>query len=233
MQRKVIPISKSSIGIKCGDCIHYKRNAKFEKVCNDLGRKSFADAPNCYSPDVYILSKHNPEALSQLALLYKDFTAQETRVFMSLLKNAKAFEKAKLKFGMPVYFRISNDFLANYYRGFVLNVTNAGEQRVYVTSDLNKTQRDKPMVGDLMRESVFTVPEFKKKKAQLQKSGHLVDSKPTFSSTTNKTELSAYDYHPPSMESAPKEWFDKQDRAKPKAKSKLSRGIDGTLEFKL
>lgn len=231
MARKIIPIGKASIGIKCGDCIHFKRMKKFEKPCSDLGRKHFADAPDCYSPDVYILAKHNPEILFNLALLYKDFTSQETRVFMSLLKKSKAFEKTKLQFGMPVYFSISNDYLNNYYRGFVLDVTSSAPQNVFVTSDLNNTQRTKPMIGTFMRESVYSVTEFKKKKAQLQKAGKLVDPKPKFTLSEDTVALGKSDYHPPSMDDAPREWFDKSGKAKPK--KAIKKRLDGTLEFQV
>jgi len=235
MAKRIIPIGKASIGIKCGDCIHFKRMSKFEKPCNDLGRKHFADAPDCYSPDVYALAKHSPEILFNLALLYKDFTAQQTRVFMSLLKKSKTFEKSKLQFGMPVYFRIGNeDFLSNYYRGFVLDVTSSAPQSVFITSDLGAKQRKQPMIGTFLRESVFSVTEFKKKKAALQKAGKLVATKPTFSCTKSKTALGAADYQPPSMDDAPREWFDKtKAKGKDKKKGSKIKAIDGTLEFKI
>lgn len=233
MARKIIPIGKATIGIKCGDCIHFKRVEKFGKPCADLGRKHFADAPDCYSPDVYVLVKHNPEILFNLALLCKEFTSQETRVFMSLLKKAKAFEKAKLHFGMPVYFSLGQDFLSNYYLGFVLDITTMATQIVYVTSDLAKTQRSKPMIGQIPRSEVYTLSEFKKKKAQLQKDGRLVDPKPKFNVVTNKELLAKKEYVPPSMESAPKEWFDKAKKGKAKAKTLTSskKRLDGTLVF--
>lgn len=226
---KTIPIGRATIGIKCGDCIHFKRMEKFGKPCSELGKKHFADAPDCYSPDVYLMAKHTPDILYQLALLMKDFTAQETRVYLSLLRKSKTFEKAKLKFGQPVYFSISGDYLGNYYRGFVLDVTSSAPQNVFVTSDLRKTQRNNPMIGAFMRDSILTIGEFKKRKLKLQKQGRLVDPKPTFSATVNKSELANIDYQPPSMETAPQEWFDKQAAKKKKPKKRL----DGTLEFRL
>jgi hypothetical protein len=236
MARKIIPIGKSSIGIKCGDCIHFKRISKFEKPCSLLGRKHFADAPDCYAPDVYLLAKHNPEILFNLALLYKEFTAQETRVFMSLLKKSKTFEKAKLQFGMPVYFCVSTDYLSNFYRGFVLDVTSSGDaQTVSVTSDLSKAQRDRPMIGMFLRDSIYTVSEFKKKKVQLHKANRLLDPKPKFSAVADKSIVANIDYVPPSMDNAPREWFDKQDKSKAKSKfkgvQKSKRRLDGNLEF--
>lgn len=230
MARKIIPIGKSSIDIKCGDCIHFKRQKKFEKPCADLGRKHFADAPSCYSPDVYVLAKHNPEILFNLALLYKDFTSQQTRVLMSLFKKAKTFEKTKLQFGMPVYFSISNStYLNNFYRGFVLDVTTSAPQMVVVTSDLGCTQRSKPMIGSFLRESVFSVTEFKKKRSQMQKANKLIDPKPMFTVKSDAVALGKSDYQPPSIDDTPKEWKDKTSKSKTKKSFKKS--LDGTLEF--
>lgn len=231
MARKIIPIGKATIGIKCGDCIHFKRTAKFEKPCNELGRKHFADAPDCYAPDVYLLAKQNPEILFNLALLYKDFTPQETRVFMSLLKKAKTFNKAGIHFGMPVYFCTGPDYLNNFYQGFCLDVTSTVPSMVYVTSDLGKAQRNKPMIGMFLRESVYTLSEFKKKRAKLQKAGKLVDPKPLSSSTGDKAMLSKIDYCPPSLDTVPKEWLDKTKIKKGKEKAKSKRQLDGALVF--
>jgi hypothetical protein len=229
--KKVIPISKGSIGLKCGDCLHFKRNAKFEKPCHQLGVKHFQDAPYCYTPDAYLLTKKNPEVLYQLGMLLKDFSAQESRVFMSILKASKAFEKHyDLKFGQPVYFKVGNDFLSNYFRGFVIGVAEAGDNQVFITSDLGKKQRVNPMVGSFLRDSVLTSAEWKAKRSALQKAKRLVDPAATFTAPP-KVKLLADDYVPPSMETAPTEWFDKAtDRVSSK---KLKKSKDGTLEFKI
>lgn len=231
-KKKVIPIAKASIGLKCGDCLHFKRNAKFEKPCSQLGIKHFANAPSCYTPDPYILSAQSPDVLNKLGLLLSNFSAKETRVFMAILKQSTSLEKNfKLKFGQPVFFRIGPDFLSNYFRGFVLGVAEEGDAQVYVTSDMEKKQRKSPVMASLLRDSVFTASEWKKKKLQLTNDKRLQDPKPLFAVqkiTTKMDEL----YVPQSLETAPADWFNKVDN-RPKAKKHLRTEADGSLSFKI
>lgn len=233
-KKKVIPIAKASIGLKCGDCLHFKRNAKFEKPCSQLGVKHFANAPACYSPDPYILSAQSPDVLNRLGLLLANFSAKESRVLMSILKQTGTLEKHyKLKFGQPVFFRIGNDYLSNYFRGFVLAIAEDGDAQVYVTSDMEKKQRKQPVLATLIRTSVFTLSEWKKKKAQLLADKRTQDPKPLFTVQKIKTKMDEL-YVPQSLESAPADWFNKVDR--PKASKKrppVREAADGSLSFKM
>lgn len=236
LKKKVIPIAKTSIGLKCGDCLHFNTTAKFEKTCVNLGVKKFSDAPSCYAPNVYFLGRKNPDVINQLGFLLRDFTAQDQRIFLSLLKQASSFEKKyKLKFGQPVYFCLGSDYLSNYFSGYVIGVADAGEGQVFVGSDLKGRQRGKPLTCTLLRDSVFTIPEWKKKEAQLKKANRLVDPSPLFNTVAlKKSELKEDGYVPPSLDSAPPEWFDKEPEKKSKAKlsfKKSVRKLDGNLEF--
>lgn len=233
-KKKVVKLAKNTIGLKCGDCLHHKLNSKFEKPCSQLGVKHYADAPSCYSPNVYNLGKKNPDALYQMGMILRDFTAQDMRIFLSVLKQGRSFEKNfKLKFGQPVYFHFGSDYLSNYFSGYVIGVAEMGEGQVFIGSDMNGRQRGKPMVASLMRESVYTLTEWKKKQVALTKAGRIKDPKPLFSAP-KATELKAADYVPPNMDSAPREWYTKEKIAKGKdgriAKKRL-KTIDGKLEF--
>lgn len=240
MKKKVIPIAPkhASIGLKCGECLHFKANAKFEKPCSQLGIQRFSDAPNCYSPDVYLLGKKNPDTLFQLGLLLRDFSAQESRVFFAILKQSKAFEKHyELKFGQPVYFRIGNDYLSNYFHGFAIGVAECGDGQVFIGSDMNSRQRGSPMTCTLLKDSVLTVSDFKKKRAALEKEGRLVDPKPMFTMPKATLKADKDGYEPPSMDSAPAEWYSK-DKPNKKVKdgrisSKSLKRLNGKLEFKV
>jgi hypothetical protein len=232
-KKKVIPIAKSSIGLKCGDCLHWKRNAKFEKPCANLGVKHFAVAPACYSPDPYILSAQSPDTLYRLGLLLTNFSAKEARVFMAILKQSGTLEKHyKLKFGQPVFFRIGNDFLSNYFRGFVLGIAEEGDAQVYVTSDLEKKQRKQPVIATLLRASVYTLSEWKKKKQQLLDDNRKQDPKPLFAVQKVKTKMDEL-YVPQSLDTAPADWFNKVETKRPKFKKHFKEAADGTLSFKI
>ena len=229
---KVIPIAKATIGLKCGDCIHFKRNPKFEKPCSQLGTKHFANAPACYSPDPYILSSQAPDVLYKLGMLLNGLSVKETRVFLSIVKQNGDLEKNyKLKFGQPVFFRIGNDYLSNYFRGFVLGASHDGDDQIYVTSDMDRKQRKQPLIATLMRSSVFTMSEWTKKKAKLLADKKTQDPSPLFSVQKIKTKIDDL-YVPQSLETAPADWFNKVD-GRPKRKQRIKEQADGTLSFKL
>ena len=119
---KVIPITTLKAKPRCGDCLHFKHISKFEKVCNTLGIKQFAEAPTCFSPNIYVLTKKNPDTLHQLGMLLRDWTPAETRVFMALLRQKIVMDKNYgLQFGQPVMFKIGGgDYLSNYFKGYVI-----------------------------------------------------------------------------------------------------------------
>lgn len=229
-KKTIIPISaKNSINQKCGDCLHFKLSAKFEKPCSQLGVKSYGAAPSCFSPNVYAMAQKSPDLLFQVGLMFHNFTPSQSRVLLSLLNMNKVFAKSyNLKFGQPVFFRLGNDYLSNYFKGFVAGVASAGEQQVFVTSDLSGAQKLKPVIATLTRDSVFSVSDFKKKREELVTRDKLTDPQPL------KTKVKKIDakYDVPSMEKAPAGWFDAHG-AKLSSKKKLKKGKDNTLSFKI
>lgn len=233
---KVIPITPVKAKMKCGDCLHFKHVAKFERPCNTLGVKHFADAPTCFDPNVYELQEVNPDVLFQMAVLMRQFNPKQTRVFLGLMRQKLTMEKNyDLSFGQPVMFRIGGgDYLSNYFRGYVLGVCSVGDSQVYVTSDMGKTQRKKPAVATLMPSSVFTISQWKKKQCQLIKENKLKDPNPLYSAKVDKKDLTI-DYQVPSLEDAPAAWFDKTDKGNGtmNSKKRLKKGNDGTLSFKV
>jgi hypothetical protein len=230
IKKKFIPIAKDSASApKCGDCLHFKRLAKFEKPCSELGTKHFAKAPECYAPDAYALSPMSPDVLFQMGLMLREMDAKQARVFSALIRQIPYMEKHYgLRLGQPVFFKIGADYLSNYFRGHVLAVTEVGNSQVFVTSDMKKTQRSNPMIASLMRESLLSLTEFKKKRERLVREGRENDPKPLWSKPKKAVDET---YVPPSMETAPKEWYDKVAKDKPKAKFK--READGSLTFQL
>ncbi len=222
--------AKTSIGFKCGECLHFDRLAKFEKPCTQLGVKAFASAPICFTPNVFKLQSVNPDIFYQLGVLTKDFTSTESRLVIALLKQVNVQEKVyKLRFGQPVYFALGNDYLANYFLGYVISVNTSGDELVYVTSDLGKKQRKTPMLGSFMLDSVFTSSKFKIKKESLIKQGRLAEK----SSIITMTKTKALDYEVPTLDNAPKEWLDKANVKKGKAGRKAKKELDGSLSFSI
>jgi hypothetical protein len=147
------------------------------------------------------------------------------------LNQNKVYEKSYgLKFGQPVFFRLGTDYLVNYFKGYVIGVATAGEQQVFVTSDLGGDQRHKPVVATLMRDSIYTNTAFRKKRFQLEAESRYVDPKPMYKPVAKKVDSS---YEIPSMENAPEEWY-ASFGARLKSSKKLKRGKNGKdLTFKV
>ena len=217
-------------GNKCGECLHHKRVAKFEKVCSQIGVGPFRKAPRCYAPNPYILNTVDPDALMKFGLFLLSLNGKQARVVTALLKKKDKMQKNYgLLFGQPVWFTIGADYLSNYFVGIVVDCSSVGDSQVTVTSSLRDKQRKSAMQAVLLRESIYTSSEFKKKKAKLILDGRLTDPKPMFSSTIKKVDES---YVPPTIESAPAEWFNKVDKKKPASKSRLKQ-IDGNLVYQI
>lgn len=232
LKKEATASSKTAIGLKCGDCLHFKDVAKFDKPCQFLSIQAHAKAPSCYAPNVYKLVFNNDaEAHHKLGILIKDFDPSQMRMLAAIFaQQAKIKKRYRLSYGQPVYFCFGSDYLSNYFKGYFINGSVDGEDSVYVASSLNRQQRKKPLVASLMRDSVFTLTEFEKKKRSLIKDDRLVDPKPLFG--TNKVNPKDLDdYEVPTMEKAPKEWYDKIDKKKPKAKKSFVKAVNGSLKF--
>jgi hypothetical protein len=231
--------NKLQLGFKCGECLHHEKYSKFEKPCIALGVTKQASAPSCFTPNVFRLQKHTPDILNQLGFLLKDFSSADARILLGLLRSKQTYEKYKLMFGQPVYVRLGQDYLSNYYLGYVIGVAGHGNPMVYVTSDMHRTQIANPAIMALLPDSVFSTVTFKKKRAQLKQNNLLVDPKPLF----NKRQASkakADTYEVPTLESVPASWFENfSDRTRATAikgktattKRPIKRELDGSLSF--
>lgn len=190
--------SKSNqLTLRCGDCLHFAGTAhpSFGQACKLMGVKTFATAPNCYSPNVILFRKAGPDTFATLASVIASFSPQQSRVLMGLLKSAGSLEKHGYTFLQKVYFRCGEDFLDNYFYGHVLGLGLNGTLAVVGASYFTATRS--PLVAYLLPESVFSAEVFNKKKRKLQKYGLLyAPRKPHVNDITA-------DYEPPTMETSP------------------------------
>ncbi len=217
---------------KCGDCMHFDHYAKFQSVCSKLGVLKNRLAPPCFTENVFVLQKQSPDVLNQIGLLLKDFTPSQARILLAILAKKKKYKEYGLAFGMPVYFHLGSDYLNNYFKGYVVGVANRGEPMVYVSSDLNKKQVNKPAMLALYPDSVFTISQFEKKKKSLADNNRLNDPKITTIGKKNKTEISdVFDFEPPTLEAAPASWFDIYSKVG-KEKANFKKGKNG-IEFQI
>lgn len=226
--------SRLTIGFKCKECLHFAKHPKFEKLCSKLGVLANADAPACFTPNVYSLQKHSPDVMNHLGLLIKDFSAPEARILIALLRSKKVYERYGLAFGMPVYVRFGADFLGNYYRGYVIGVAPHGEPMVYVTSDMNRKQSNKTVIMALLPDSILTISEFKKKRDELIANKKLKDPNPTVFGKPVRKKHVDIDYEPPTLETVPTSWFDAYStRTLKDSSKKLKKEKDGSLTYKI
>ncbi len=233
--------NKVSLGLRCGDCIHHGKIAKFERPCIQLGVQQFASAPDCFSPDVYQLTKHNAELLNQLGLLVRDFTQNQFRILSFTFKSINIMLRHGLKFGQPVYFCLGKDYLSHYFKGYVIGASTDG-QYIYITSHLKKSRSATLLT--LYSDSVLTVSTFKSKRKELLEANRL--SLPSDTKTdTQKIPLIALinaraninkpkkdvlaDYTPPTLDNAPDGWIDIHEK---KVKPKTKRTPKVTVETK-
>jgi len=209
---------KVSLGVHCGDCIHFNGPAKFEKACSMLGVDSRSRAPDCFNPDVFKLKDtSNPELLKELGNLIRNFKPHQLRIMAFMLaRQGNAMSKAKLKFGQPVYFSLGGDYLSHYFKGYVVS---ASDDSVYVVAKLNKCKTNTSLTLD--RTSVLTRTEYKELESTL------VDENRIFMSPAEKRKCRVLpiaeqldekgrvphveqfkdDYEPPSIDTAPPEWL--------------------------
>jgi len=210
-----------TLGIKCGDCIHYKRGpAKFESVCSELGVQSFAKAPNCFSPNVYALAKVSDDALTKLGSIVRDMTTQQLRLLIFSLRSSAQIHKVNLQFSQPVYFTLGGNYLSHYFKGFVIGVSD-DFQHVIVSASLSGSCKTTLY---MLVDSLLTGSQFKKKRVALVKAKRIKPRKPDSSlgNAIAEGELMLYnsagvavdiDYTPPTVDSAPVEWIDKRKAA--------------------
>lgn len=233
---------KVSLGMKCGDCLHYQRGpAKFENTCNKMGVDAKSKAPDCFSPDVFRLnSTVSPDTLGKIGFLIRDFSPSQSRILSHLLsKNGNAIHKHGFKFGQPVYFTLGEDYISHYFKGYVIS---ACDDYIYVASVLNKAKKSTSLT--LIPKTVLSYKEYKIKEAKLLK------SKKIFMSERDKKiirklpfaehidaqgcvklpEQVKSDYEPPTFDTAPEAWFNIYDtklqaklrKKKPKGKKDKS-----------
>lgn len=213
--------TRSNVVLRCGDCLHFKGtpHPSFGSRCSDLGVKSYGSAPPCYAPNVVIFNKVSPDTFAVLASLVSSFSPAQSRVLMGLLKTAGSLDKYGYSFLQKVYFRLGEDYLDNYYSGYVLGV--GMEKTVSIVGKAFFKGDKRPIMATLMPESVLDTEEFKKRRKKLMASGKLYEPR-----KARKNDISD-EYMPPTIETA-QETLD--EMAKRSGKKRIKNGKLKVLE---
>lgn len=209
-------LSAASLGeaYKCSECLHFTKHAHpaFKTVCKERGIKGIALAPKCYTPDTSILAG-NSDSFVQLATLMADYTPRQKRILIAVLKQKTTTKKRfsrKIPFGTKMFFLgMGGDYISNYLSGYAMGFTSAGELVITGSPDRNSRGRSYMayMVDD---DNLMTASEWKKKKRDLKTAGRVYDPKTlTLPKPEEHTDA-------PTIDNAPKAWYDKQEKKKKK-----------------
>jgi hypothetical protein len=207
--------AKDNTKLKCGDCLHFKGTSHpmYGEVCSNRGVKTFATAPNCYTPNVVVFRKAGPDTLRVLSGIISGFTPSQSRVLMGLLKGAGALEKRGLSFMQKVYHCFGEDYLDNYVSGYVLGL--GLEDTILVVGQDYLRNSSTMVVSHLMRSSLITQDEFKSKRKSLIESGKVYQPR-----RPHKNIKIDEKYEPPTLETSVDELEKAASRGEKKKKTR-------------
>lgn len=119
VKTKVSQKMKAS-SLRCGDCIHFSRGPKkYDSLCSKLGVLKERQAPSCFSPNTKTLvSRRVP--IEQLGEMIQSMTGSQLRILAHVLKDAAGVKETKFSFGQLVYVSIGGDYLAHYFKAYVV-----------------------------------------------------------------------------------------------------------------
>lgn len=203
---------------RCGDCLHYQRHAHSAKgsVCEKEGIRAFAIAPKCFTPDVSVL-QGNTDAFLQLSMLVNSYTPKQRRIMLAVIRDASKVKKHGYTIGTKVYFKVTHgDYLNNYFIGYVMGRTSAGEIMITGTPD-RKTRGNSFMFYVNDKTALLSHADWKAKEHELREAG-LINDPVEKRNRIKKTDEE--EYQPPTIDSVPESWYTKTDRKEKKTKSK-------------
>jgi len=161
---------------RCGECLHFKQSKhhSFDDVCSKLGRRPFAIAPTCYTPD-YSKVIANTDEFVQMVSLFGDKTPQQKRIILAILKAEPKGKKLRMGTKMYLNYR-GREYISNYLCGYVVGYTSGGEVVLCGTPERGTRGRSffAYLRGD---ESLITPKEWKERFLSLRASGRIQDPK--------------------------------------------------------
>lgn len=199
---------------KCRECLHFQRHPhpSHKTICKDEGIKAFALAPKCFTPDVTKIAQ-NPDTFVSIASILSTYSPEEKRILLALLRSPKK-GKANLSFGTKVYFlAFGSDYLSNYLSGYFVGYSSSNEIMIAGSPHQKAKGGKSYMFFCKDTDNLLFAPEWKLKRKELLDKCRTQDPKNAVLVKTS----AVHDYDPPSLDTAPASWLDKQE-AKPKRK---------------
>ena len=204
--------SAKSLGeaFKCGDCLHHTKSCHphREAICSNLGVRSFAIAPKCFTPDVTKVIT-NSEQFVVLASIFQSYTPTQKRIMVGILRGAKTCNSKEFKFGTKLYLRTGGDNLSSYRCGYVVGYTSSGELILAGSAD-RKSVGSTFFAYLKSNEGLLTHKEWVVKREQLVQACRFTDLK---TSNTSAMMAKYLDYEVPSIDTA-QDFFDRNEGKK-------------------
>lgn len=207
---------------KCGTCLHFQ-NMPYpgaRKSCDKLGH--LASSPKCelYNPNIAILADKSPSVVKLIGKIAQKFNRSELQLLGHLMYAADTTRREGWYIGQPVWFCIGQDYLTNYFQGYVLR---ANAEFVFITAELS--QGAGGTYVQVMKKSTLDEEQFLKVRRQLVKAGRVTEPRKNGNPTLfeelqmTKAEFVARrealvsapsDYEPPTLDTVPQHWLDKR-----------------------
>ncbi len=189
--------------MKCGECLHFKQtpHPSFEGVCNNLGVRSFAVAPKCFTPDYTKVITNIDEFLSMVTF-FNSKTPQQKRIMLGMLRQQPSGRK--LKMGTKLYINVrGRDYIDNYLCGYVVGYSSAGQ--LVLSGSSSRNTRGRTFFAYLRYDdNLLTHSEWKKKFAELKQKGRITDPK-SVAVRDITASVQNDDYEVPTIDTAPKD----------------------------
>lgn len=194
---------------RCGECLHFRQSKHLahKELCCKEGVKTFAIAPNCFTPDVTQIAG-NSDTFVQVATMFQAYTTKQQRILLAMLR--KKTTKSKLAFGTKVIFHaMGKDYISNYLSAYVMGHTSSGE--LILGGSPDQKSRGKMFFAYMKDdEHLLTPAQWRQKKTALKEAGKVYDPSVIVSKRVADND------DVPSIDNAPKAWKDKQEKSNKK-----------------
>lgn len=201
---------------KCGECLHFKthQHPSMQGLCQKQGIRPFALAPKCYTPDVAQIVASSDELLHYITF-FNNLSLKQRRILVGMLKT----KKKQFAMGTKVYFKaMGKDYISNYLSGFFIGNTSSGE--LMVCGDPDRKKRGNMYIALFKdTDTLLTADQWQTKRLDLMNKGRIED--PDKPMKKFKKVVDPIAYEPPTMDSAPEEWYTKQAQKPKRKKSEL------------
>lgn len=207
---------KVSLGMRCGDCLHFDTTRTFEDVCSNLGVEDFARACGSFTPNTHKLARVGDDKIEQLGRLCRNMGTSQLRLMAFTFRTLSFIHKAGFKFGQPIVINVSaplEEYVECYYKGYIFGADKTGEN-VYITADINKDKKN-PVVVTLpsKSEGLLKLSQWKSLRDKLIATNHIKlpsDKKDCLWINRPKIEVKSVledDYEIPTIDTVPESWL--------------------------